>query len=202
MKKKSFIFIIFLFVLYFIFYSFSYTQAVSSNLKKEIFRLHIIANSDSEEDQKLKLQIRDSIVEYLSSIHFNNKNELMTYLQDNKDIIYGIAKNVITENGFDYDCSIEIGSSYYPQKKYKNLILPSGTYNGMRIKIGSSKGHNWWCVLFPPMCLIDSVTCKLPSESESILENSLTPEAYNIISSDSPCYKFKFKIVDLINNLH
>jgi stage II sporulation protein R len=141
-------------------------------------------------------------VEYLASMRFNNKKELIAYLQNNEDTIYKITNNVIKENGFDYDCSIEIGSSYYPQKKYKNLILPSGSYNGMKIKIGSSQGHNWWCVLFPPMCLIDSVTCELPSESEQILENSLPKETYNIISSSSPCYKFKFKIVDLINNLH
>ena len=201
MKTKSIILVIFLFILYFIFNSFSYTTAISSNIQKEIFRLHIIANSNSPEDQNLKLVIRDEIVKYLSSFSFNNKDEIISFLQSHENEIYELTKHIIEENHFNYDCTIEIGNSYYPQKKYKNIILPSGTYDGLKIKLGESKGHNWWCVLFPPMCMIDSLTCELPEESEEILGSSVSTETFNIITSDLPQYKFKFKIIDLINDL-
>lgn len=202
MKTKSIILILFLFFLYFTFYSFSYTNAISSNLQEEIFRLHIIANSDSSEDQNLKLIIRDEIVKYLSSFSFSNKEEMIYFLKTHKIEICELIKNIIKENNFDYGCSIEIGKSYYPQKRYQNIILPSGSYDGLKIKLGNSKGHNWWCVLFPPMCMIDSVTCELPEESEEILSSSISTETFNVVTSNSPQYKFKFKIVDLLNSLN
>ena len=80
--------------------------------------------------------------------------------------------------------------------------MPSGYYDGLKIKIGKAEGKNWWCVLFPPMCLINKSTCELPEESELILENSLSEECNSIVSSDTQKYKFKFKIVDFFNNIH
>lgn len=201
MNAKKIFIILFLFIFYFIFYSFSYSYSVSNNLEDTLFRLHVIANSDSKEDQDLKIYIRDKVVTYLKNFSFNNKKELIEFLNSHQSELQQIIDSAIAEQGYKYTASFEIGNSYYPQKKYENIILPSGYYDGLKIKIGKAEGKNWWCVLFPPMCLIDSSTCELPEESEIILENTLSNESNSLVSSNESNYKFKFKLVDFINNL-
>ncbi len=201
MNAKKIFIILFLFIFYFIFYSFSYSYSVSNNLEDTLFRLHVIANSDSKEDQDLKIYIRDKVVTYLKNFSFNNKKELIEFLNSHQSELQQIIDSAIAEQGYQYTASFEIGNSYYPQKKYENIILPSGYYDGLKIKIGKAEGKNWWCVLFPPMCLIDSSTCELPEESEIILENTLSNESNSLVSSNESNYKFKFKLVDFINNL-
>ncbi len=201
MNAKKIFIILFLFIFYFIFYSFSYSYSVSNNLEDTLFRLHVIANSDSKEDQDLKIYIRDKVVTYLKNFSFDNKKELVEFLNSHQSELQQIIDSAIAEQGYQYTASFEIGNSYYPQKKYENIILPSGYYDGLKIKIGKAEGKNWWCVLFPPMCLIDSSTCELPEESEIILENTLSNESNSLVSSNESNYKFKFKLVDFINNL-
>lgn len=201
MSKKSFFIIIFFFILYFIVYSFSYSYSISKELKSNIFRLHIIANSNSDVDQDLKLFIRDNIINYLNQFSFKNKAELIEFLNTHKSEIENIVQKSISEKGFTYSFSISIGTSFFPQKIYSNITMPSGVYDGLQIKLGKASGKNWWCVLFPPMCLIDSTTCELPNESKSILTESINQETYSILTSKSPSYQFKFKIIDWINNL-
>ena len=199
MKLKSILLIIFLFILYFIFFSLSYSHSVSSDLEKELFRLHIIANSDSKEDQELKIYVRDKVVAYLNSFSFKSKKGLITYLSNHQDDLQAVIQSAISEKGFSYPSTIEIGNSLYPKKEYRNVMLPSGFYDGLKIKIGNASGQNWWCVLFPPMCLIDESTCKLPEESELILQKNLPAETSSVITSQTPAYKFKFKIIDFFN---
>lgn len=201
MKLKTMLTILILFMIYFIFYSISYSHSISKDLENQLFRLHILANSDSSEDQQIKLHVRNKIISYLNTFSFKNKQELINYLTNNKSQIQKIVQTAIEEKGYSYNVSIEIGNAFYPQKRYKNVILPSGHYDGLRIKIGKAEGHNWWCVLFPPMCLIDQSTCELPKESELILQNNLTAEATSVITQNTTPYKFKFKIIDFINNL-
>lgn len=202
MKLKKLLIIFILFLLYFIFNSISYSYSISNDLEKNLFRLHIIANSDSEEDQNLKLYVRDNIINYLKKYQFSNKNELINFLNEHSAELNEVIKSSIVQKGYNYSFTIEIGNSFFPQKKYENIILPSGYYDGLKIKIGKAEGKNWWCVLFPPMCLINKSTCELPEESELILENSLSEECNSIVSSDTQKYKFKFKIVDFFNNIH
>ncbi len=201
MRKKTIFTLIILFTVYFLFHSFSYSKSISDELQENIFRLHVIANSNSENDQNLKLYVRDNIVHYLEQYHFKNKGDLISFLYNNKSQIEKIVSQCISEKNYSYDFSIEIGNSYFPKKDYGNISLPSGYYDGLKIKIGEAKGKNWWCVLFPPMCLIDSATCEFTSSSEDTLENSLSNETFSLVSSDSPNYQFKFKIVDFLNSL-
>lgn len=201
MSKKSIFFIFILFIIYFIFSSISYSKSISTELQNNLFRLHIIANSDSEEDQALKLYIRDNLVKYLEQYTFKNKEEMISFLNNNKSEIEQQIKSYIEEKGFSYTFSIEIGRSFFPKKEYGNIIVPSGLYDGIKIKIGKAEGKNWWCILFPPMCLIDSSTCEITESSETILENSLNDETFSILFSETPEYNFKFKIVDFFNNL-
>lgn len=201
MKNKKIILILILFILYFIFYSFSYSYSVSTDLEENLFRLHILANSDSTEDQELKLYVRNKVIEYLHQYNFSNKSELISFLKSNQTTLQQIIDNAIQEKGYTYTSSFEIENSFYPQKQYENITLPAGNYDGLKIKIGKAEGKNWWCVLFPPMCLINNSTCTLPEESEIILDNSLTQESSSVITSSNPNYKFKFKVIEFINNL-
>lgn len=139
MTKKNFLIIILLFLIYFIFYSFSYSYSVSQELQENLFRLHIIANSDSEEDQNLKLYVRDKVIEYLHKFTFSSKEDLISYLQNNISSLENIVQQAIHEKGYSYPFSIEISNSYFPQKDYNNIHLPSGNYDGLKIKIGDSE---------------------------------------------------------------
>lgn len=202
MKLKKMLIIFVLFLLYFIFNSISYSYSISNDLEKNLFRLHIIANSDSEEDQNLKLFVRDNVINYLKNYQFSDKNELINFLRTHENELNQVIQSAINQKGYNYNFTIEIGNSFFPQKKYENIVLPSGYYDGLKIKIGKAEGKNWWCVLFPPMCLINESTCELPVESELILENSLSEECNSIVASNNQNYKFKFKIVDFLNSLH
>lgn len=201
MKNKKILLILIIFIFYFIFYSFSYSYSISNDLEKNLFRLHILANSDSTEDQELKLYVRNKVIDYLHQYSFNNKSELITFLNNNQLSLQKVIDDAIKKKGYSYTSSLEIENSFYPQKQYKNITLPAGNYDGLKIKIGKAEGKNWWCVLFPPMCLINNSTCSLPEESEILLDNSLTAESCSVISSNSSKYKFKFKIIEFINNL-
>lgn len=201
MKNKKILLVLIIFIFYFIFYSFSYSYSISNDLEKNLFRLHILANSDSTEDQELKLYVRNKVIDYLHQYSFNNKSELITFLNNNQLSLQKVIDDAIKEKGYSYTSSFEIENSFYPQKQYENITLPAGNYDGLKIKIGKSEGKNWWCVLFPPMCLINNSTCSLPEESEILLDNSLTEESCSVISSNSSKYKFKFKIIEFINNL-
>lgn len=139
MSKKNILIIIFLFIIYFIFYSFSYSYSVSQELEENIFRLHIIANSDSVEDQELKLYVRDNLIEYLHQFSFSSKEDLIKFLNENKSEIENVIQKSINEKGFSYPFTLEISNSFFPKKEYNNIELPSGIYDGLRVKIGDSE---------------------------------------------------------------
>lgn len=139
MSKKNILIIIFLFIIYFIFYSFSYSYSVSQELEENIFRLHIIANSDSVEDQELKLYVRDNLIEYLHQFSFSSKEDLIKFLNKNKSEIENVIQKSINEKGFSYPFTLEISNSFFPKKEYNNIELPSGIYDGLRVKIGDSE---------------------------------------------------------------
>lgn len=201
MKLKSIILVFTLFLIYFIFNSFSYSHSISNNLEENLFRLRVVANSNSKIDQDLKIKVRNSILNYLSKFNLSNKEDTILHLKNHQTDIETIISNIIKENGFDYTFQFEISNSFYPAKKYNSITLPSGNYDGLQIKLGNAKGENWWCILFPPMCLINSSTCELEENSNELLSNNLSNETTHIIQSSEPKYKFKFKIIDFINNL-
>src|SRR5574344_1747134 len=198
MKKNSKInLILFILLLAFIFVSaFSYSQAVSSNLSNSVFRLHVLANSNSEEDQALKYKVRDSVLEYVNTIakNANSKDELINIVKDNVTNIEQIAENTILENGYNYSVNISIGNFEFPTKNYGDISLPSGFYDALRIEIGESLGNNWWCVMFPPLCFVDISSGIVPEDSKEILKESLSEDEYNIISEEKPSVQFKFKL--------
>lgn len=199
-KKILIIFILFL--TYFLVSLFSYSNAVSSSISENVFRLHVIANSNSKEDQDLKYKVRDNLIQYMNSISKNvsTKEEAIKLANKNIDNFYNIAKNTILENGFNYNVNIEIGNFDFPTKTYGDISLPAGFYDALKVEIGEAKGKNWWCVMFPSLCFVDISNGVVPEESKENLQANLDYEDYNLISSDDAEYKLKFKLVELFEN--
>lgn len=190
-----------LFVLFFFCIFQNYTNAVSKDLANSFFRLHILANSDSDEDQELKLKVRDKIVEYMNSQNFTSKEMAVDYINNNVENLITIANTTIKENGYNYPINIEIGNFYFPTKYYGNISLPAGMYDGIKIEIGEAKGQNWWCSLFPPLCFVDISTGIVEEEDLDSLEQNLNEEEFTLITSNDETIKFKFKLVEFMNNL-
>ena len=203
MKNLKRVLIIFiLFIIYILLSLFSYSNAVSTDIQNSVFRLHVIANSDSKEDQDLKYKVRDSLIEYMNFISkdITSKEEAINIAIEHKNQFYNIAKSVILDNGFDYNVNIEIGNFSFPTKIYGDISLPSGFYDALKVEIGQASGQNWWCVMFPSLCFVDVSEGIVPEESKEDLQNNLQEEEYNLISSDSLEFKLKFKLLELFEN--
>ena len=196
--KITFILLVLLSIYIFI-CAYSYVNAISSNLKDGVFRLHVIANSDSEEDQNLKYLVRDNLIKYMNELCKNcsTKDEVIEIAKENQDNFKQIAIDTIKNEGFSYSVDIEIGNFEFPTKNYGDISLPAGFYDALRIKIGEAKGQNWWCVMFPPLCFVNVSTGVVSEESKEKLKNNLSEEEYQIISdTESSNFTFKFKLIE------
>ena len=175
-----------------------YSINVNSSLSQNIVRLHVIANSDSTQDQELKLKVRDALLQQTSS-DFTKKSEV----SDNLDLYKKIAEQTIRDGGFNYNVCVEYGNFHFPTKHYENLSLPAGNYDAVRVVIGEGKGKNWWCVLFPPLCFVDGTTDK--SNASEKMKEMLSKSNYDLITSQNENGKIpveiKFKIVELYGGL-
>lgn len=200
---KRFLLLLVLFLFYTFICAFSYASTVSSDISNSVFRLHILANSDSEEDQNLKLLVRDNILIYMKNISSNvsSKDEVISIMNNHLDDFYDIAINTIQTAGFDYDVNLSVGKFDFPTKNYGDISLPSGIYDALRIEIGEAKGHNWWCVMFPTLCFVDVSSGTLDNESKGILESSLNDEEFELVSENNFGVNLKFKIVEFFEDI-
>jgi stage II sporulation protein R len=132
-------------------------ELVYEEIEKEIIRFHVIANSDSEEDQNLKLKVRDAVVDFVYNGLENSTSleESRKFILDNKSEIENIARKEIENYGYDYKIESMLSRENFPDKVYGELVFPQGEYEAYRILIGEGKGQNWWCVMFPPLCFVD-----------------------------------------------
>lgn len=155
-------------------------------IASQIIRFHVLANSNSEEDQALKLAVRDEVVasmqKKLKDVHEltqarNILSECQTELRDT-------ARSVIQQRGYDYPVTVGMENAYFPEKTYGDMTFPAGKYEALRICIGEAAGHNWWCVLFPSLCFVDESTAVVPEESKEKLANSLPEETYQSLLTD------------------
>ena len=198
-KLKNLILLLFLLFLYIFVSAQSYVSAVTSNLSDSVFRLHVIANSDSSEDQSLKLKVRDNLLEYMNTISANcsTKQEAMSLANKHKTDFQKIAEKTIVENGYNYSVKINIDNFYFPTKNYGDISLPAGSYDALRVEIGKAKGQNWWCVMFPSLCFVDISSSVVDDEAKENLEENLETESYALISDTKKSnIKFKFKIIE------
>lgn len=153
LKEKCIISFVLVLVMGFILFS-TYEESEACEFDG-IIRLHVIANSDSAEDQALKLKVRDEIIKEASNLKFNEDiQETRAYLRSHLKDMEDVAEKVIQKNGYDYDVSANLGVRWIPEKTYGNIYFPAGNYEALNITIGEGEGQNWWCVLFPPLCLI------------------------------------------------
>lgn len=160
-------------------------------IREEVLRLHVIANSDEEYDQELKLKVRDAVLRSGEEVFSGSEDVISaeSEIADKKDIILSSATETVRSLGYDYDVKIELARSYFPTRTYDNLTLPAGYYKAVRIIIGEGKGKNWWCIMFPPLCLPSA------TKKDELISDFLTKEEMDIVTSD-PDYEVRFWIVE------
>lgn len=159
-------------------------------ISDEVLRIHILADSDSESDQSLKLKVRDSILEYTDGLYskVSSKEEAIKITNEHIDEIVATAENTLKANGCEKQVNAEICEMDFNTRYYGDITMPSGNYTALRVTIGSGEGKNWWCVMYPSLCLYTSA-------DTNTLEDELTDEQYEVIT-DTPKYEFKFKILE------
>lgn len=164
-----------------------------------VIRLHVLANSDSAEDQALKLQVRDAILEITAPLveDCTDQADAKARLEAHREELEAAAREVIAQAGYTYAVSIELDNETYPRRSYDSFCFPAGNYLSMRVCIGEAEGQNWWCCLFPPLCLGASSVSEEEAE-ESFVDAGLTPSQYKIITeSEKPVYKVRFKLLEI-----
>ena len=171
--------------------------ATDTEIYDSCVRLHVIANSNSESDQELKLKVRDKVLELVSAYEVESKDEALTKIENDKNKLVELAKSVIEENGYSYDVDVEIGIESYPTRHYEDFSLPAGEYTSVRVKIGEARGENWWCVLYPPLCNYGA----LAYDGDAYTDVGLTKDQYSLITGASGDYKVKFKLIEVASQL-
>lgn len=169
---------------------------IQKNIASNIIRLHVIANSDSDTDQKLKLMVRDEIIGSLQSAlsSTNSIAQAKEIITAHQSEIYAAARRVLTAHNSSAPVKVSLESRYFPVKQYGDLIFPAGIYQALCIEIGKAEGRNWWCVLFPSLCFVNETTATVPDDSKAKLKERLSDEEYRALTQDdtagsltSPC---------------
>jgi stage II sporulation protein R len=161
-------------------------------------RLHIPACSDSEADQAVKLMVRDAVIAVLRAplSKCETKAESIAVVQNMSETITKTANNVLKDNGFNYEASVTLVEEYYPRKSYEGFTLPAGTYTSLKIELGEAKGKNWWCVLFPQVCVGTA------RAEETLAEVGFTPKQIRLLTEQEEGeYVVKFKIVEILESI-
>lgn len=175
-----------------------YADSIETDLTDNLVRLHIIANSDTEFDQQVKLLVRDEI---LSAVRQSLKDgETRHSILKNAQNFSNIAEEKLQALGVGYGATVRVENFYFPRKAYNGITLPAGWYESIRVILGEGAGENWWCVAYPPLCFTESTFGELSDEGQTLLEDQLSPESYALISNPEGV-TYKFKLVEWILNI-
>ena len=177
-----------------IFLSLAVFDARCEDLRKNVLRLHIIANSDNADDQNLKLEIRDEILSQSTDL-FDTATDIISakiIAEQRLSEFKEIAEQVISDNGFDYTVSVKLDKNFFETRVYDDFTLPAGIYDSLLITIGEGKGKNWWCVIFPEICV--------SAASKGDLTDTVSNESANVAKSQKR-YKAEFKIVEVYQKI-
>jgi stage II sporulation protein R len=168
---------------------------MADSLSNKILRFHVIANSDSEEDQNRKLQLKSYLVETLRPYmqDFKDSKTASTWIRKHLSFIQSLSENYLNES-----VEVTYGTCKFPIKTYGNYTFPAGTYQALEVRIGKASGKNWWCVLYPSLCFTDETSATFPETSSKKLKDSLSPKEYQEISEP---IQFRWKIAELINSV-
>ena len=179
-------------------FSCTYFTASAGAVKEEVVRLHILANSDSAIDQEVKLKVRDALLETNTSILSDNvtKENAKEHFENSKEILLKTAEKTLKENGFDYNVKITLQDEYFETRKYGSLTFPAGQYTALKVILGEGNGKNWWCVMFPPLCVpaADGI------ETNENTSDYLTESGEKIVSGGEK-YIVKFKLLEIYEEL-
>ena len=211
LKKREFslIFVIaavcFVVILFMAIYGSIHTASGSvEDIAGKIVRFHVIANSDSLEDQDVKLKVKEAVIEFVQkeTKDFKDVEQTKNFLIHNTEHIIKIAEETLKQNNFDYTVKANLTKCYFPIKSYGDAVFPAGQYQAYRIEIGKAQGKNWWCVLYPPLCFIDASTGVLPADSKDDLQQVLGDDNYQTVCPDSDTkVHFRFKFLTFLNGL-
>lgn len=170
-------------------------QAVCAEIPNDVFRFHILANSDSEEDQALKLKVRDKVLEKTKILFdtANSKSDAEEFVKANLETIEKIAQNEVYKNGYNYPVKAEVVNMHFDTRYYESYTLPSGMYDALRITIGNAKGHNWWCVMYPSICI------STVDEGKDRAKDALSDDEYSVVTDNK--VEYKFFIVELFQKI-
>ncbi len=173
--------------------------ASAGNVRSNVVRLHVIANSDSIEDQQIKLKVRDALLEKNNAMLSGevNKENALEYFKDSREDLLKTANEALLQNGCNYNAEITLGTEYYTTRQYGNLTFPAGEYMSLRVVLGEGEGQNWWCVMFPPLCI--PVAGDIETD-ENKTADILTPGGEEIVSSNGK-YIVKFKLLEIYEEL-
>ena len=158
------------------------------DVSDKVLRLHVLANSDSEADQALKLQVRDAVLEASADLFrdLGTKTEAMDAVSSQKEALQAVAQRTVEENGYDYPVTVELTETYFNTRTYEDITMPAGYYDAFQVKIGAAAGKNWWCVLFPAICV--------PAATGPQLDDVLTDAELELVQEDG--YEIRFKVVE------
>lgn len=173
-----------------------YSQNITDEISDKLLRMHILANSNSEYDQNIKIMVRDFVIEQIKEKEFKKKSDIIKSVEYLKDEV----NSFLNEQDAEYECEIIVSDSTFMTKEYYDLSIPAGDYQALKIILGEGKGENWWCVAYPPLCFTESVTGKISDDGNILLNNILNDETYNIIKNNNIEYRIKFKTIELINS--
>ena len=160
---------------------------MQAHLAQEVLRFHVLANSDSDADQALKLKVRDSVLGFLEEAmpEMDDASRTAAWMREHIDEIEAVSRETVAAEGADYPVSAAVTTCWFPDRTYGDLTFPAGNYEALRVEIGAAEGHNWWCVLYPGLCFLDSANAVVPEEGREKLKNVLTEEEYYRITATS-----------------
>lgn len=176
-------------------------EAMAARIAPEILRFHVLANSDSTEDQNLKLKVRTMLLNTIYEEMGENASleETKKYVRSHKNRLEKKAEKYMYTLGYDYPAHMELTTTYFPTKTYGDMVFPCGNYEAVRVKIGEGKGRNWWCVLYPPLCFVDSSYAVVPDTSKELLREALEPSDYLKLNKDNTKIHVRLKLAELLS---
>lgn len=202
-EKRDKIFLIALIIAYILYCAFSitYFSSVSGEIRENVVRLHILADSNSEIDQNVKLKVRDALLEKNTQLLSDKvtPENATEYFKNSKDELEQCANEVLKENGLNYKATITLGKEYYTTRVYEDLTFPAGVYTSIKVVLGSGEGKNWWCVMFPPLC-VPVADGGIETADNVNLEDYLNEDGKRLVSSQGK-FKVGFKVIEWYEKL-
>lgn len=178
-------------------------RKLQQGIASEIIRFHVLANSDSEEDQNLKIEVKNVLINYMQKklANVSNVEEARQKMQQELPELETMAEKYMHSQGYEYHATATLEQCQFPVKEYGDLTFPPGKYEALNVRIGKSEGKNWWCVMYPSLCFVDATYQIVPEDSKEKLKTSLTEQEYQSLTSGEENVEFSCKVWEWAKNL-